>query len=119
MSTTSTSSVTERSPARSSSMRRRRVGSARIWNASGMAIHYYSDICPVNNILSSLRDGLSLTPDGRAQECRQLIKGSRRRAERPSPAVPARFPSLSDHIEDPVLPVHGEIEPGHDAFAVQ
>src|SRR2546428_5186795 len=36
MSTWSTSSLTERSPARSASTRRRRVGSARIWKASGM-----------------------------------------------------------------------------------
>src|SRR5713101_8622154 len=50
MSTTWTSSLTERSPSRSASTMRRRVGSARIWNTSGMATYYYSDICLINNM---------------------------------------------------------------------
>src|ERR1700682_695641 len=53
MSTASTSSLTERSPPRSASTSRRRVGSARIWNMSGMATYYPSDICFVNDISAS------------------------------------------------------------------
>src|ERR1700674_393592 len=113
MSTTSTSSLTERSPARSSSMSRRRVGSARIWNASGMAIHYYSDICLVNNI------SLVVSPDAHAEERRQLVEGLRRRTNRPAPTVPARLPSLPDHLEHPLIPIDGQVEPGTDAVAMQ
>src|SRR5437016_11794630 len=50
MSTTSTSSLTDRSPWRSALISRRRVGSARTWNTSGMATYYYRDICLVNDI---------------------------------------------------------------------
>src|SRR6202011_1417435 len=113
MSTMSTSSLTERSPARSSSMSRRRVGSARIWNASGMAIHYYIDICPVNNI------SLALTADAHAEEGRQLAEGLRRRTNRPAPTVPTRLPSLPDHLEHPLMPIDGQVEPGTDAVAMQ
>src|SRR5207244_4504064 len=50
ISTSSTSSLTERSPSRRASMRRRRVGSARTWKTSGMATYYYSEIYRVNNM---------------------------------------------------------------------
>src|SRR5713101_4568358 len=50
MSTTWTSSLTERSPSRSASTIRRRVGSARIWNTSGTTTYYSSNICLVNNM---------------------------------------------------------------------
>src|ERR1700736_6405328 len=113
MSTMSTRSLTERSPARSSSMSRRRVGSARIWNASGMAIHYYIDICPVNNI------SLALTVDAHAEEGRQLAEGLRRRTNRPARTVPARLPSLPHHLEHPLMPIDGQVEPGTDAVAMQ
>src|SRR5438309_10894121 len=52
MSTTSTTSLTERSPPRSASTMRRRVGSARTWNTSGMPTYYCRDIYRVNNISS-------------------------------------------------------------------
>src|SRR6185503_20758835 len=51
MSTASTSSLTERSPVRSASTRRRRVGSPRISNTSAMATYYWCDICLVNNAI--------------------------------------------------------------------
>src|SRR5205823_9803523 len=57
MSTSSTSSLTECSPVRSASTRRRRVGSARIWKASGIAKYYLSDICRVNNTLQGGQPG--------------------------------------------------------------
>src|SRR5256885_7688017 len=50
MSTISTSCPTERSPLRRASMRRRRVGSARTWNTSGIPTYYCSDICRVNDM---------------------------------------------------------------------
>src|ERR1700730_13427598 len=62
MSTTSTSSPTERSPFRSASTRRRRVGSARIWNTSGMATYYSSDICFVNDMFSKLPGTMRVRP---------------------------------------------------------
>src|SRR5205823_3334110 len=49
MSTTWTSSPTERSPRLSASTIRRRVGSARTWKTSATTTYYYSDICRVNN----------------------------------------------------------------------
>src|SRR6202165_5696678 len=113
MSTTSTSSLTERSPARSSSMRRRRVGSARIWNASGMAIHYYIDICLVNNI------SLALSSDAHAEERRQLAEGLRRRTNGPAPIIPARLPALPYHLKPPLLPVDGQVKPGTDPVTMQ
>src|SRR5438876_2594806 len=114
MSTRPTSSPTERSPPRSASIRRRRVGSARIWKASGMPIHYSYDICLVNDIFLP-----ELAPDAYAEERRQLAEGSRRRANRPTPPFPARLPSLADHIESALRAVDGEIEAGDDALAVQ
>src|SRR5438309_1567551 len=50
MSTNSTSSLTERSPWRSASISRRRVGSARTWNTSGIPTYYCSNICLVNDM---------------------------------------------------------------------
>src|SRR2546429_559538 len=50
MSTSSTSSLTERSPWRSASISRRRVGSARTWNTSGIPTYYCSVICLVNDM---------------------------------------------------------------------
>src|SRR6266567_1057459 len=50
MSTNSTSSLTERSPWRSASISRRRVGSARTWNTSGIPTYYCSIICLVNDM---------------------------------------------------------------------
>src|SRR2546430_16638745 len=50
MSTSSTSSLTERSPWRSASISRRRVGSARTWNTSGTPTYYCSVICLVNDM---------------------------------------------------------------------
>src|SRR5438874_10104566 len=113
MSTTPTSSPTERSPPRSASIRRRRVGSARIWKASGTPIHYSNDICLVNDIFRAL------APDAHAEERRQLAEGSRRGANRPSPTFPARLPSLADHLENALHTVDGEVEPGDDAIEVQ
>src|SRR5438876_1565899 len=52
MSTTSTSSLIDRSPLRSASMIRRRVGSASTWNTSGIGTYYCSDIYRVNNMSS-------------------------------------------------------------------
>src|SRR5690242_2429175 len=52
MSTTWTSSLTDRSPPRRASTMRRRVGSARTWNTSGTAIYYSSNIFRVNNTSS-------------------------------------------------------------------
>src|SRR5213593_2515264 len=52
MSTTWTSSPTERSPRRSTSTIRRRVGSARTWKTSATTTYYYSDIYRVNDISS-------------------------------------------------------------------
>src|SRR5207245_8261697 len=94
--------------------RRRRVGSARIWKASGMPIHYSYDICLVNDIFLP-----ELAPDAHTEERRQLAEGPRRRANRPPPAFPARLPSLADHIESALRAVDGEIEAGDDALAVQ
>src|SRR5258708_2358161 len=52
MSTASTSSLTARAPPRRAWTMRRRVGSARTWNTSGMTTYYCSDIYRVNNISS-------------------------------------------------------------------
>src|SRR6266513_321801 len=113
MSTMPTSSFTERSPPRSASMRRRRVGSARIWKASGTPIHYSNDICLVNDIFPIL------APDAQAEEHRQLVEGSCRGANRPSPTFPAQLPSLTDHIEHALHTVDGEVEATDNAVAVQ
>src|SRR5207302_4855634 len=114
MSTTATSSLTECSPFRSASTRRRRVGSDRIWNMSGTAIYYLIDICLVNDISSR-----GLAPDVDAEEGGQLPEGSCRGSRRPAPTVPAWLPSLTDHVQDTRLPVDGEVEAGNQAVAVQ
>src|SRR5690242_13077270 len=53
ISTRPTNSLTDRSPPRRASTSRRRVGSARTWNTSGMTTYYCYDICRVNDILGT------------------------------------------------------------------
>src|SRR6266571_5219618 len=53
MSTISTSWLTDRSPSRRASTRRRRVGSARIWKTSGTSTYYCNNIYRVNDILGT------------------------------------------------------------------
>src|SRR5438270_8994748 len=78
-----------------------------------MAIHYSNDICLVNDIFEPS------APDVHAEERRQLAEGSPRGANRPSPTLPARLPSLADHLENPLHTVDGEVEAPDDALAVQ
>src|SRR5256885_6750021 len=73
MSTTSTSSLTAPSPWRSASISRRRVGSARTWNTSGMATYYYRDICLVNDMSGGDRCQPAQLGQHLRQLCRRLV----------------------------------------------